>query len=737
MSTPWLTAAELAALGLPDWPGSEFRSRAKLVALQVPSRVREGRFGGGGREYDTAALPVGVRRALLAHQVQRAATPGQAPEQVPTAVATRPASLAEVPADKRPPSKAEAACADARLALVNHAKTLATVEGGMTHAIKRLVRDLAEAAVPEPLLEQARIAHQRPRQAGAPEGVPISERTLFRWVGDHRKAGWWALLPAPAPKRGLGAVADDVALVLRRYSSATGAARNLTDVARAITAELGRPFDEAPVLYERARRALPKLDKTALIKARHTGAERAAKLPFKRRMTDGLAPNDVWVIDGHTFKAKVRHPDHGQPFAPEVTLAIDVATRKAVGWSVSLSESTIAVGDCIRFSVATHGVPGIVYSDNGAGERAKVFDCPVVGLFARLGAEHRTGLPGHPQGHGLIERSWQTHMLRAARRYATYQGGDVDDRTLRNVTLELAREQRALKRAESGGEVVRLSGKVPSWQQFIGDVAQAVHTYNAEHRHRGLPKHAEGAAAGRHLTPDEAWAAMLVPELQVMLDAGALRTMFRPSVLRVAQRGEVRWLNQHYYSPDLMQVDGEQVRVDYDIHDGSRVWVWTPGGEFVCEAVHSAAAGGNAIPYFPVSAVQAARERRVQGIVKRRQAQIDTAERELQAVLPAPAAEFQIPGFQANDLPAVEIAERVERIEPSTPATLAGGRPSVFDSAADRYEWLMQHRAAWSPEDAAWLAAYAASADYDGLRSYYASRGLAWPDDPAAFNAAG
>lgn len=736
MSTPWLTAAELAALALPDWPGSEFRSRAKLVALQVPSRVREGRFGGGGREYDTSALPLPVRRALLARQVERAAAaPAEpTPAAAPAAVATRPGAVAQVPTDRPPPSKADAACADARLALVNHLKALAAVEGGMTHAVQRLARDLAEAAAPEALLEQARIAHQRPRQAGASEGVPISERSLFRWVGDHRKAGWWALLPAPAPKRGLAAVADDVALVLKRYSSAQGAARNLTDVARAVTAELGRPFDEATVLYERARRALPKLDKTALIKARHTGAQRAAKLPFKRRLTDGLAPNDVWVIDGHTFKAKVRHPDHGQPFAPEVTLAIDVATRKVVGWSVSLSESTIAVGDCIRFSVATHGVPGIVYSDNGAGERAKVFDCPIVGLFARLGAEHRTGLPGHPQGHGLIERSWRTHMIRAARRYATYQGGDVDDRTLRNVTLELAREQRALKRAEAGGEVVRLSGKVPSWQQFIGDVAQAVHDYNAEHRHRGLPKHAEGPAAGRHFTPDEAWAQMLVPELQVMLDAGALRTMFRPSVLRVAQRGEVRWLNQHYYAEALMQVDGQQVRVDYDIHDGSRVWVWTPGGEFICEAVHGTAAGGNAIPYFPVSAVQAARERRVQGIVKRRQAQIETAERELQAVLPAPAAEFQIPGFEVHELPDLVPAEA---LAPAPAAALPGARPAVFDSAADRYEWLMQHRAAWSPEDATWAAAYAASPDYDGLRSYYASRGIAWPEDPAAFNAAG
>jgi putative transposase len=743
--SPWHTAAELAAMGLPDWPGSEFRSRAKLKALGVPSRTREGRLGGGGLEFDTSALPVAVRRALLAHRLRAEHTlvPGPSVGASSAAVcAPAPAAVA-TQATRTPPSRTDAACADARVVLVNHLRNLAQAEGGMTKATKLLARQLATAQVPAALLQSATTANQRPRNPGT-SGIHISERTLFRWVGEHRKGGWWALLPAPTQAGlPLASVGDDVALVLRRYASTSGAARNLTQVARDVTAELGRHFDEAPGLYERARRALPKVDKVKLIKARHTGAERAAKLPFKRRSTETLSPNDVWVIDGHTFKAKVRHPDHGQPFAPEVTLAIDAATRKIVGWSVALSESTIAVGDCIRHAVGTHGIPAIVYSDNGAGERAKAFDCPVAGLFARLGSEHRTGIPGHPQGHGLIERSWQTHMLRCARRFPTYQGSDVDERTLRNVSLELAREQRALKRADATGEVVRLSGKAPSWAQFMDAVAESVATYNGQHRHRGLPKHDSGAAQGKHLTPSEAWAAMLVPERQVLLGEAELRHLFMPAVLRTAQRGEVRWLNGHFYSPELMHVDEQQVRVHYDIHDGSRVWVWTLEGQFVCEARHSTAAGGNGIPYFPVSAVEAARARRVQGIVKRRQAQIDTAERELHRTLPAPAAEFQIPGMQVPGIfqpqpRELEVLQRIDATPQPEPVRVdPHARPLCFDAPSDRYEWLMQHRAAWAPEDSAWLAAYAAGSEYRALHDYYASRGIGWPDDPAAFSAAG
>ena len=160
-----------------------------------------------------------------------------------------------------------------------------------------------------------------------------------------------------------------------------------------MTRSLGRPFDDWRALYGRARRALQKVDNVTLIKARHSGSARAARLPFKRRDTSMLRPLDVWLIDGHTFKAKVRHPDHGAPFAPELTIVMDAATRLICGWSVALAENVFAVGDALRHAIGQYGVPAIVYTDNGAGETARAMDCPVDGFMTRLGIEHRTGIP--------------------------------------------------------------------------------------------------------------------------------------------------------------------------------------------------------------------------------------------------------------------------------------------------------------------------------------------------------
>lgn len=717
----WFTAAELA--GLAGMPGSEFHARKKLVALGIPSRIREGRLGGGGREFDASALPAETRRALLLEQLRQApeALPAEPPPQTPV-----PAPVA----DRRPPSRADAACADARVLLIKRMESMAAGAGGMTRAAELLSAQLLAAEVPVDLMRVAATANQRPRKAG--EGVRIGVRTLFRWVAAHRTGGWQALLPAPVAGTALARVGDEVAQVLSRYHASTGAARNLTEVAQAVNTALGRPFDDWRRLYDQARRALAKVDARAnvkLLKARHTGAERAALLPYKKRDTRTIAPLDVALIDGHTFKAKVRHPIHGAPFAPEVTVVLDAATRKITGWSVSLSENTIAVGDAIRRAVGTHGQMALAYTDNGGGETAKALDCPVAGLFARLGTEHRTGIPGHPQGHGLIERSWQTHMIRCARQFGSYQGGDADSGNVRRARLEFAREQTALKRAEQSGDVVRLSAKAPSWQQFMQAVEQAVHDYNTLHRHRGLPRHASGPHAGKHMTPAEAWAAWLVPEDQDIPSAATLRHLFMPAVLRTPKRGWVEFLGGSYFADELMHraVDGNQVRLHYDLHDSSRVWIWTLDGEFVCEA----SATANRMGYFPEAAIERARRTRVEGIVKRRQAQIDTALRELRPQIDAVPSQV----LPVIDMPAPEPLPVALQAAEAAPA--AGERPAFFDSAADRYEWLMAHRHAWTDDDGAWLQAWVSGGDYDRLRDYFASRGMAWPDDDAAFKTAG
>nr|WP_315237684.1 Mu transposase C-terminal domain-containing protein [uncultured Albidiferax sp.] len=708
MST-WLTARELA--GLPGLPGSERRTRDCLERLGIAQRTRSGR--GGGLEYDCAALPAETRKALLVNKIADAA-PVLAEVPTPASFAS-PArqKLAQVPAvvesERRPPSKADTSVADARAVLVRALLELGPING-VKKSAALLALQLASGECQPELLQMARAANQRARNAA------VSARTLERWLGQYRATGWWGLLPAPTDTLAIAEVGNDVAAVLGHYLSRDAQFRNLSKAAVEVTKQIGQPYDTWKQLYARARRALPKVDKIELIKARSTGAQRAAQLPFKRRDTSMLKPLDVWLIDGHTFKAKVRHPDHGAPFAPEVTLVIDAATRQVCGWSVSLSENVTAVGDALRHAVGQHGIPAIIYSDNGSGETAKQMDCPISGIVARLGSDHRTGIPGHPQGHGLIERSWRTHMINCARQFGSYQGKDVDAGTFRKAATELAKEQRALKRAEVSGEVIQLNTKAPSWKQFIDAVERTVAEYNNQHRHRALPK----TEAGLRMTPAEAWGAMLDAEQQHKLGPMELRMLFMPAILRTATRGEVTFLNQIYYNRDLMAVDGKQVQVRYDIHDPNFVLVFSLDGQYVCEALWN----GNKIDYFPKPVIEIAREKRVRATVQRREAQIALAMRELGNT--QDAASFISP-FPIRDQASTEFVE-VPADSP-TPALVAEasapGRP-FFDTASERYEWLMTHRGAWTEADAAWTAQYVAGDDYASLLDYFAGRGLMW-----------
>lgn len=711
---PWLTAAAMPAL--PGLPSSERRRRDWLSRQGVPQRKAQGRSGGGGVEWDCSQLPAAMRQALLVLQVQ-----GAAESQPAATVAASTTAVSQQATRRAPPTDADRSCADARVALVHHMRQMADEGLGIKQAAEALAQRLSTGTASTELLALAPEANARARQGNA---QAVSARTLMRWHADHAARGWSGLLPLSPQAKPIAELADDVSAVLSRYASMAGAARNLSHCAEEVNRQLGRPHDEWVKLYHRARRALPKLPKVDLIKARHSGAARDAKLPYKRRLTDNIAPHDVWVCDGHTFKAAVRHPDHGQPFAPEVTLVLDVASRYALGWSASLSENTLAVGDAIRHACATARVaPAMLYSDNGGGQTGKMLDCPLAGIYSRLGSAHPKGLPGKPQGHGIIESSWKSHMLRAARAFGSYRGKDSDPGQVRNVRLAMARERTAIKRAEADGNVVHLSPQVPSWAEFVREVDQAVWRYNHEHRHRGLPKHTSGPHAGKHMTPAEALAAMS-PELdaRLQLDDATIRALFMPAMMRTPTRGWVRLLNQWYHADDLMEVDGQQCRVHYDIHDAHRVWVYTVDGRFVCECQHE----GNSMDFMPLPAIEVARHRRVQAALKRLDDKRETALAELRPTVAA-LEHAPSPELPAADLP------MVERVE-------AGGRPVFFETAAERYEWLMQHRATWTDTDSAWLGTYAASPDYEALQGYYASRGIAWPsaaDDAPGFEQAG
>ena len=417
-------------------------------------------------------------------------------------------------------------------------------------------------------------------------------------------------------------------------------------------------------------RTLRKMPLIMRERGRKTGGAYKAILPYVKRDWLIFEPNDIWVGDGHGFKAKVAHPIHGQPFQPEITAIIDTATRFVVGWTVSLSESTVAHADALRVAMSFNDPPLMYYTDNGSGPTGKMVDADITGILPRLGIEHPTGLPGNPQGRGIIERLWETVTIPLARTYATYVGHDADNSTktltLRKVNSAMNAEN---KRKELSTEQRRYRAMLPTFQQFMVDLAKAFDDYNNRHEHSELMK----ASNKQYGTPAAYRAAKLqaLGKTVVPLSQDELDMMFRPEEIRTANRGQVELFTNIYFSQGLAEFGGEKVRVGYDLHNPEMVLIKRMDGQFICKALWD----GNKVAAFPVSVIDQQRKKRVEGITKRKQDAIAIAQAELY-----PTIEHQ-PDF------GLLLANGVEEIE-----TVSVQKPPLFMFESDREAWENEQR---------------------------------------------
>lgn len=323
---------------------------------------------------------------------------------------------------------------------------------------------------------------------------------------------------------------------------------------------------------------------------------------FIRRDSSELLPGDVYTADGHCFDAEVAHPIHGKPFRPEITAILDVATRKMVGWSISLSESSWAVLDAIRMCATQHGVPAMFYVDNGSGYKNDLLTAQGRGVLSRLNITVSHALPYNSQGKGLIERSHQTLWVNAAKTLPTYIGKDMDAEASQ-VVHKLTR-----KEMNEFGE----SKALISWADFMELAANVVALYN-DKPHRSLKRVTDSVTMKRrHQSPNEAWAGHGDLPIHTVQDWDA-EDMFRPYEERKVMRCEIRLFSNIYFSKQLEEYHNDMVLVGYDIHDAEKVTVRNLDGQFICHALWNA----NKRSYFPKAVIEQVREKRAQGRLDR------------------------------------------------------------------------------------------------------------------------
>lgn len=581
-------------VGLPGMPSTERNCLTKLnkLASVWPDKKRPRSFG-KGFEYHVSLLPEETSEALMlkrllgpdptsrsADAASGASDAGDGSARVVEGVLVDNAwdELTEKQRD----------CALARLAFVREIER-AREYVSLKTIIAELVAKAASGELPEHLAGQVTNAVRA--------GAGLSRPNLERWVSDFRKGGKLAL----APRK-------------------TGVAKN-TDVPvwwyefkpfwqqpqKPSMAEAHRNYQEQTpgphASLHQVRRFMGWLSEEAINWGRMSEQELKAYQAFKRLNFDHLDPNDVWQIDGHKFDALVINPITGQRFRPEVTVIIDWATRVWCGFSINLAESSISTADAIRDAVMQRGMFAILYTDNGPGFKDNALIDKVCDV---LGGTLARALPYNSQAKGLVERFHRSALVRLAKRYPSYIGEDMDKQEASKVQkISLALLKEGTREAKQ-----RMNLWVPELETFYRDLLEEQRVYNNT-PHSELPRVRDyDTGVMRHMTPDEVWNQKVDRGFSAMTGRPyEVEMLCRPTKVVVTRRGEVRFINQIYFSKELEPMHGEDVVLRYDFRDGSRVWVFDLDGVLICEALFE----GNSVDAKPKSAIDAAAEKREKG----------------------------------------------------------------------------------------------------------------------------
>ncbi|SDX89516.1 Mu transposase C-terminal domain-containing protein [Nitrosomonas halophila] len=705
----YYTCYELAAMQLPGLPSTEFGMLKKAKREKWVARKRP---GNNGYEYlPPVDVLVLIRDRVLGRIVSRPA------ESEPARADLEKISQALKPAGDLKVWQREVAAA--RLAICEAVQCLAS-KIGKEAAILEIVEQSKNSALPETL--QAAVEIARAKKMGQKQ--VLSRASVYRWLRKMEQ-GQGTMTELAPHDRSFNNIPAWAPALLRLYSQPQKPSllycheqllRNLSDGVKAPS-------------YRTCMRFIEKMSNVDQHHGRMGSRQIKNILPFVRRDTRGMWPAECYTADGHTFDAEVAHPAHGRAFRPEITTVLDVATRKVVGFSIGLAESSWTVLDALRHACLSCSIPSIFYVDNGTGFKNDMMNNEVTGFMARLGIQLTHSLPYASQARGLIERVQQSIWVRAAKTLPTYMGKDMDPQA----------KQRAFKVTRK--EVLQPSGRsklLIEWPAFIAFCQSEIDRYN-DRAHSSLPKIVTADGVRRHQSPNDAWAQAISEGWQAVEVAGHDRNdLFRPYKTAKTTRGEIRLFGNRYFSHDLAHYHGETMRVGYDIHDASRVWVRDREGRLVAIAEFEA----NSQRYFPQSFIDQANYKRAQARIKRAEARIEEAQAELDPplILEHQPAET-LPPMPIKQSPDMALAIEAEHLEDMFDATNIGVLPTQgdkrpwFTSDAEKYRWLMHlhHRGYWTQHDIQWLRDFVHGEYYWDMKEIFARESIVWTSDDDHF----
>lgn len=630
-------------VGLPGMPKTEKGIREALARRTngAAELVRK-REGSKAFEYHIDALPAETQEVLRQRHYQEvmeapAETAAPAPAVIDTKKSTiKPREALQVlqqcPAllerEVSQLTSKQKQIADARAALAQEVMKLID-QAGMSRngAVNYIVEGSRAGTLPGPVMQMAMLANARKGNR-----LGVGRASLQEWysvykltVNDTDKR-----LAMLAPGHHKATKPEDVSWLPRFLSywrNTNGPTMRFCY--RDFETDWQREFHDQPAMlaimpsYDAVCRVMKKLPKRERLRGRVTGSAARALEVYSRRDWSTMPVNGCWICDGKSLDMKVKHPVNKTAFTPELTLVIDGRSRFVVGWSLSYSENVRGVSEAYRFGIQHHGKPLFVYTDNGSGQKNKTLDAETTGIFPRMGIEHMTGIPGNPQARGIIERLNGVIPYAIAQRAPTYNGRGADRDNLRRLMVAVESAENAQDKGKQLNVRQRQAvDAVPEWDVVLEIIQEEIDAYNNSHEHSELPKY-----NGKHLSPARYREAVLATEGDEIeyLTEVELREMFMPEEKRIVDRGWIRLSNNHYFSHDLADFDGVEVRVAYDPRNAEEVIIRKMDGSYICKAIWNGNTN-DAIPETKMAqAIKERAKRQVALLDKKKQRVIEQA----------------------------------------------------------------------------------------------------------------
>lgn len=394
----------------------------------------------------------------------------------------------------------------------------------------------------------------------------ISRATLFRWLKQFRKDDRTStLLPRRrGPTAGMQPLEPAVLAIVEKHFQKLYATRRKptrTRFQREVAADC-RIAGLQPPSIRRLGRWLAMHDQADLLRRREGAKVSEPVFLATPGGLEAVAPLDIVQIDHTKVDVTVVDPVTRLPIGrPTLTLAIDVNTRMAMGFYLSLeAPSLTAVALCLTHAVMdktgwlasrgiaadwpAHGIPKTIHVDNGAEFHARGFE--------RACAEHRVDLtyrpPGTPRFGGHIERLIGTmmgavHLIPGSHFSNIRERGDLDPEAEAVMTLRELETYLAL--------------------EIVGSYHACIHK-------------------ALDLPPAAAWRTRIVDDtVRTPSDPRQFLIDFLPFEERTLQRDGLHLFHIRYWSDELrwlMGRDRRRLSVKYDPRDLSCVFVATGEG---------------------------------------------------------------------------------------------------------------------------------------------------------------